>query len=244
MIKLTLPPKPQKLTENEARLTAEFQADNNKTVWKQSYIAGPLLAMSHNKCAFSETKLNEESKYMEIEHFRHKKQYPGDVVKWGNLLPSCKTCNTAKGEWDVVNDPIVNPLTDKPGDHLYVKGCRFYAKDQKGKNTIDAVELNNDNHFVVPRFTQAATIAGQLEEKLDNLKNATTPRERHIRLNKIKLVLEQCGPEHPYSAVIATYLLYEFPPFKTMVEYIKNQGLWDDDLENLTAMLSELALPE
>lgn len=29
-----------------------------------------------------------------------------------------------------------------------------------------------------------------------------------------------------------------------MVDYIKNQGLWDDDLEDLTAMLRKLALPE
>ena len=243
MIKLTLPPKPDRLTENETRLTSEFKADNNKTVWKQSYITEPLLEMTHNKCAYSETRLNEKSNYMEVEHFRHKSKYPEDVVKWGNLLPSCKTCNTAKSKWDVVEEPIVNPLTDTPNDHLYIKGGRFYPKDDKGANTIIAVALNDNDQFVIPRFMEATAVVSHLEEAFESIKDADTIRKITFRLNNIKKIFRQCGPESAYSAFIATYRLYEWPIYHDMEAYLKSKMLWDDELESLKTVIESIALP-
>lgn len=116
MIKLELPEKPIQLTDEiEKELTEQFKK-NGTAVWNKAYIKEPLLTMSNNKCAYSEQKLGERSAYMWIDHFKHKDKYKDAVVEWGNLLPSCQKCNTTKNDWDVLIDPIVNPLTDNPGD--------------------------------------------------------------------------------------------------------------------------------
>lgn len=97
MIRLYRPNCPQQLTDTvKDELTQEF-INTGKNVWAKTYIKSALLAMSHNKCAYCECKLDEESKYMEVEHFLPKDDYPNQVVDWNNLLPSCKRCNTKKG---------------------------------------------------------------------------------------------------------------------------------------------------
>lgn len=80
MIKLELPEKPAELTpEKERELVEKFKADGS-AVWKKSYITKPLLAMTNNKCAYSEQALNQESAYMEVDHFKHKNLYQDEVA--------------------------------------------------------------------------------------------------------------------------------------------------------------------
>ena len=245
MIKLTLPEKPAELTEAEvARLTAEFKNDSSKTVWKQDYIETALMKMSNGKCAYSEQRIGEESAYMEIEHFKHKNLYKDDVVKWGNLLPSCKKCNTVKGEWDVVSDPIVNPLVDTPKDHLFIRGFRFYERDTKGHNTILAVALNDREHFVNPRSKIALRIVDEIEAAFSHLQELTQKRARHLQTQKIKSLMEECGPEYEYSAVVSTYLLYEWYYYPEMERYLRDAGLWDTEFDGIVGRLREIAMPQ
>lgn len=243
MIKLTLPEKPLELAENEVALTAEFKADNNRHVWKKDYITNALLQMSNNKCAYSEVKLNVNSTYLEVEHFKPKSLYPDDVVKWGNLLPSCKLCNDSKGDWDVVSDPIVNPLVDDPNEHLYIKGCRFYKKDQIGDNTIKAVSLNDNSQFVIPRFQVASDICDRLESSFDDLKTADSERKIRNQVRRITQILKMCLPTEAYSAAVSTYLLYDSPVFRELKAYLLSSKLWTDELDEISKILSSIALP-
>lgn len=243
MIKLTLPPKPSRLAQEEMSLTQEFiESGKKKTVWKKDYITRPLLEMSHNKCAYSEIKLNQESTYMEVEHFKHKDQYPEDVVNWNNLLPSCKKCNTTKGTVDMAIYPIVNPVFDNPSDHLYVKSFRFHYKDEKGARTIKLVALNDIEHFVKPRFECAQYVLDRILTYFDALKKADSI-DSAASISAIKTILESCGPHSVYSAVIATYLLYECPDIKAMYSYLKDNGLWDSEFEDINNILKSIALP-
>lgn len=244
MIKLVLPKKPAELTDAEVeRLTAEFKKDSKKTVWKQDYIEKALMKMSHGKCAYSEQRIGEESAYMEIEHFKHKNLYKDDVVKWGNLLPASKKCNTSKGEWDVVSKPIVNPLVDTPKTHLFVRGFRFYERDDKGGNTIKAVALNDRLHFVTPRSKVALRIVDEIEATFFHLKKLKRKDNRHQQAQRIKSLMEECGPKYEYSAVVSTYLLYEWHYFPEMESYLRESGLWDDEFDNIVATLREIAMP-
>ncbi|MGR0329632.1 HNH endonuclease [Bacillus cereus] len=96
MIHLPRPNCPSKLTDEvKTKLTQDF-ITSGSSVWGKSYIKSALLEMSHNKCAYCECRLDEESKYMEVEHFLPKDDYPKLVVDWNNLLPSCKRCNGKK----------------------------------------------------------------------------------------------------------------------------------------------------
>jgi len=95
MIKLELPQKPTELTAKlQAQKTTEFiNSGKKKKVWGMEWLKKAVLEMSFGKCCYTEIRLNEESKYMEIEHFYPKSKYPKKVLEWGNLLPSCKKCN-------------------------------------------------------------------------------------------------------------------------------------------------------
>ncbi len=69
MIQLkAVPPPPELTSEVVQRLTTKFQQDGS-SVWKEKYITKALLEMSNYKCAYSEIRLQEEGKYMEVEHF-------------------------------------------------------------------------------------------------------------------------------------------------------------------------------
>lgn len=114
MIKLERQPKPNYLSEAAViELTEKFKSDGS-SVWNHPQIKTPLLASSYEKCAFCECSLSDESKYMEVEHFKYKSLYKDLVVEWTNLLPTCKRCNIAKGIHDVTADLIVNPYEVDP----------------------------------------------------------------------------------------------------------------------------------
>lgn len=125
MIKLRPATAPPELTEELIQsLTDEYKA-TGKAVWQKAFFGKALLSSSHNKCCFSECRLNEEGKYDEVEHFHPKSLYPDEVVVWTNLLPISKACNIAKSDHDTKSEPIINPYTDDPKDHIYIKGYRF-----------------------------------------------------------------------------------------------------------------------
>ena len=95
MIKLDLPPKPDQLTKEFQEIkTQEFlSSGKTKNVWKIKWLKDAVYQMAFGKCCYSEIRLVEESKYMEVEHYAPKSIYPDKVMEWGNLLPSCKKCN-------------------------------------------------------------------------------------------------------------------------------------------------------
>ena len=244
MIKLELSEKPIELTEEKERELVEIYKTTERQVWKQSYITEALLKMSNNKCAYSEQKLNTESAYMEVEHFRHKNKYKDLVVRWGNLLPACKKCNVSKGDWDVEVEPIVNPLEDVPSDHLFVKSFQYNKKDTKGKNTIEVVALNDREHFVNPRSDIGFRIADTIEDLYELAQMADTPRKKIRVVNRLKGILDACGPQHEYSAVLATYVLYELTTYQHLKVLLENNSLWDNELDKLEKVLKMIALPE
>lgn len=243
MIKLTLPKKPTELTDEKERELVDVYKSTGEAVWKKKFIIVPLLEMSNSKCAYSEQKLNTESAYMQVEHFMHKHQYPDLVVRWGNLLPSCQKCNTTKSTWDVVANPIVNPLEDTPARHLYVRVLRYYGIDTKGRNTIDVVALNDRDHFVNARSSIAFHIADEIETLYDAIQKAKTGVSTKRYVNQIKSVLNECTPKQPYSAVLSTYLLYELPSYHSLKCFLQDCELWDDELEELETLLYSIALP-
>jgi hypothetical protein len=245
MIKLQLIEKPEELTDEvQQQLTSEFKTDHSKCVWKKPYIEQALLKMSHNKCAYSEQYINRESTYMEIDHYKCKDLYEDCAVEWGNLLPSCKKCNTTKGTHDVVSEPIVNPLIDIPKEFLYVKAFKYYPRDKKGETTIDVLAINDRIQFTDPRADMGFMISENMENLFDLLKSVTTERKKKNCISKIKSALESCGPKYEYSAVISTYILYEDETFGKMESYLKENKLWDSEFEELKCTLIDIAMPK
>ena len=243
MIKLDLPPKPDKLTEElQERLTQEFK-DTKKAVWNIDWLKKAVLAKSYCKCCYSEIRLNEESKYMEIEHFHPKDVYEDEVMLWENLLPSCKKCNATKSKHDTIKKPIINPFVDNPKDYLYLENYRYYSLNNNwlGKMTIDVLDLNDRNHFIKPRFNIGNEICEALDEIYNDRDNILNPEKQIKYFRKIKNLLSKGNRKEEYSALISTIILSD-----TNFQYIENQlrenNLWNEELDELKQELEYCAL--
>lgn len=242
MIKLTKGAPPEKLTE---KFVQEGTANFKKTktsVWNVQWLKDALLNLSHKKCAYCEMNLERESKYMEVEHFRDKSRYPDDVLKWENLLPSCKHCNGHKSAHDVVAEPIINPFVDVPKEHIYLKSYLYKPKDELGRSTIDVLDLNDCTRLVMARCELGTQLNKLLEERLDEIKNGLTKKGAKNRFqNKMRGLMRMCLIEAEYAAVCATELM-ESDEYQCIVERMKKLGIWSDEFKGYHTIISSIAL--
>jgi hypothetical protein len=243
MIKLELPPKPTQLTDEFQTIkTQEFvESGKTKNVWNVDWLKDAVFQMAFGKCCYSEIRLGEESKYMEVEHYHHKVKYYDEVMLWGNLLPACKKCNATKGKHDTVSEPIVNPFEDRPKEHLIFKNYRYFPLNSKGKTTIDVLALNDRDHFVNPRFKIGNKLAEELEDLYENIDALNIPRKNARYLHRLKSLFKQGGKQEEYAALVSTVILQDVNYQKIEIE-LKIKSLWDDELESLKQELLFCAL--
>lgn len=246
MIKLSLPPKPNKLTDElQIALTEEYKK-TGKVDWNKSsikFIKKAISDMSFSKCVYSEVRFGEESKYMEVEHFFCKSLYPDKVLEWGNLLGAIKKCNVVKVNLDVAKEPIINPFEVHPREHLYFQKYRYKAREGSviGKNTITYTAINDWVHFVKKRAKIGDTVVQTLEdleeEMLEIQGNSSTPKRKTTRFcNKIKGLFRQGNRKEEYAALVSTVILEEDETPK-LIEFLKQNNLWDEEFEALIAEL-------
>ena len=248
MIQLTLPPEPPELKANKEKLieayAASCRAGKPKAVWNTAYIREALLEMTHGKCAYSEVLLQGRGAYWDVEHFKCKKLYPESVVEWGNLLPACEFCNrTAKQDHDVVAVPIVHPLKDRPGEHLYVRSGRFFPKDDKGDKTIEVLKLNDEVNLLCSRFEVCQNYKERLQKCEYWMRKSVAPEDYREVARLFTAVLRGGLPDREYSATVATFLMCEQ---RDLVQEIEQQlrvwKLWDEKMESTKAILLKNAL--
>ncbi|MFZ2725881.1 MAG: hypothetical protein WAX77_06505 [Methylococcaceae bacterium] len=244
MIKLQAKAKPVELTDElVAQLTAEYKS-TDKAVWQKPYITKPLLAMSHGKCCFCETKINEESKYMEVEHFHPKKYYQDEVVLWENLLPICKRCNGKKSDHDSITEPLIHPVKDNPKEHLKFNGSRLKGLTLLGKLTVKEVYLNDGLRLVTTRFKVSESIIEKLidllEKSQDYINNPSNYKKNRIIDALEKLMLE--GTEkYEYSATAATTILSD-ENYQEIRQLFIDNNLWNDNFIELEQQVNDCAL--
>lgn len=237
MIRLERGEAPRCLNERNIDLLTEKFKNTGESVWQMDELKKTLYSSSFGKCAFCECKLGEESKYMEVEHFRYKKKYKDDVVKWDNLLPACRRCNGKKHDHDVMEYPIVNPYEDSPPEHFYMRNYRLVARTEKGGESIAVLDLNNSSRVVVSRFQIGEALNDMLlvaAERLDKFRQTGTARSRTAFLNTLENLLLEAQPDSIYSATTAT-VLHSDDLYVRLVSDAKMCDLWSADLESLHA---------
>ena len=241
MIQLQAVPAPSELTaEVVAKLTTKFQQDGS-SVWKQKYIVKALLEMSNYKCAYSEIRLQEEGKYMEVEHFLHKDVHRNKVVEWDNLLPSSKFCNGKKGKR---THPIVHPVRDNPKDHLYMIENVLYGKSQKGRNAIIILGLNDPDHLLKPRYEIRSATQSELHKQyvlVTNFSQNPTKNQDLEIIHALENLLKNGNRKEAYSATIATTILND-PHYTEIKRIFKEQDIWSIELQNLEDELTFCSL--
>jgi uncharacterized protein (TIGR02646 family) len=241
MIKLELPVKPDRITpEFQAAKTQEFIATGN-SVWNIDWLKEAVFNMAFGKCCYSEIRLNEESKYMEVEHFHPKVPYTAEVMQWGNLLPASKKCNTTKGSHDTITKPIVNPFVDNPKDFFIFKNYRYSPKNEIAKRTIEVLALNDRDHFVNPRFRIGNEIIEMLENFIEDIDNVDNNRKRNRYISRLKSLLGQGNRKEVYSALVSTTILSDENYIEIEKQLIE-RSLWDAEFKALKLELEFCAL--
>lgn len=246
MIKLNRTLKPVKLTsELKAKLTDKFKL-TGKSVWNIDFIKKELLGFSNDKCCYCEANINEESKYLEVEHFHHKGTYKDEVLEWENLLPSCRKCNGTKNDHDTKLEPIIDPSKIDPKDHLKYWRYRIKGSDDFGKLTVSVLNLNDQDRLVKKRFE----IGNAIQEKLEQLNElaedyiqgiqANTRKKNRI-INGIKSLMEEGLPSAIYSATSATVILTD-TEYDTLKTKLISLNFWDAELSQLEIDLTKTAL--
>lgn len=246
MIKLDRTPKPVELTtELQVALTEKFKS-TGKSVWNLDFIKKGLLGFSNDKCCYCEANVNEESKYLEVEHFHHKDTYKDEVLEWENLLPSCKKCNGTKNDHDTKLEPIIDPSKIEPKNHLKFWRYRIKGSDDFGKLTVSVLKLNDQDRLVKKRFA----IGNAIQEKLEQLNELTddyisgiqtsTLRKNRI-VNGTKDLMKEGLPSAIYSATTATVILTDIE-FDRLKNKLKSLGFWDKELSQLEIDLNQTAL--
>lgn len=246
LIKLQRVSKPSFLTDEKVQeLTNKFKLDGT-SVWHIDELKEILLASSYGKCAYCECNLTEESKYMEVEHFEDKKNNPDKVILWENLLPSCKRCNGKKSTHNVITEPIINPYEDIPKEHIKLKNYRFYKIDAsiKGENSIEVLDLNNYERLIFPRFEIGNKLQDTIllaKEKLNNYFGNKSVRNKNKIVGVIEEILKECQCNSIYSATTSTILLSD-ENFNEIMLKMKEESIWDIDIEELYVKAKELVL--
>ncbi len=245
MIQLKPVPRPLPLTDELVQqLTTLFKIDKTQRVWNKDFIKSALLEMSSGKCCYCECRIDEESKYMEVEHYRYKDKYEDDVVLWSNLLPSCKRCNINKDDHDTDAEPIVHPVNDDPRAHLELRAYRFYGITPIGRMTIEVINLNERDRLQLKRFKIGSKIKDELEEldiqMRDFLAGGQPPRRRTRIISKLRGIMCQGQSTEEYAATVATEILREDSYHFVKVELV-NLGYWDTDFQQLEDELHKIA---
>lgn len=248
MIKLIRGNKPAELTMTVQKdLTDKYKLDKS-SVWKQTYIEEGLLAYSNDKCCYCEAIIDEESKYMEVEHFQHKDSYPDFVVEWDNLLPSCKRCNGTKSSHDVNLEPIIEPTKTDPRLHLRLWNYRLKSPTVIGAMTISTLDLNNQERVVLKRASIGNAICEKteflnnlLDEFISGSKSSTRTKNRIV--NGTKDLLREGLPKTSYSATTATIIMHD-QEFIYLKNKLLSEKLWDQELSDLEDEVYNITLDQ
>lgn len=233
MIKLSRGVKPDFLDDEKVEELTEIFVRTGKSVWNRKEIRERLLESSANKCAYCEADIGEESKYMEVEHFKPKIAFPHSVVEWENLLPSCRRCNSRKGSYNIdVDGHIVNPYDISPSAHMYFQNYRLRWRDEIGRRTIiDALYLNDSERLVQVRMRVGEgicetleTIRDELEDYLDG--NVSVRKWAKI-IRGLEKLLREAQPGSPFSALVATVLLTD-PDYAWIRHEIARFPEWEE----------------
>lgn len=150
---LTKAAKPQILVEREDEWTGVYVEAAEAGLdlgpfekWRHKQIKERLAEEVEGKCAYCEAFVEDVS-YPHVEHILPKAPFPQLAHVWINLTSACARCNTAKGDFYVQDDGLLDPYKDQLSDHVWFLGTLIQWTDGsiRGELTIRRLNLNRDD---------------------------------------------------------------------------------------------------
>jgi uncharacterized protein (TIGR02646 family) len=105
-------------TERWERILAGSSSGNWATQSAKTALRKPLLALTHGKCVFCESRLGKDV-YPQIDHYVSRKVAPRRAFEWENLLPVCQICNVSKGHFDH-SGGLLKPDDEDPEPYFWI----------------------------------------------------------------------------------------------------------------------------
>ena len=146
MIKLEKGDEPKVLARNSAKWTRvvvtklkakETLTKTEKNRYNHPEIKQSLIAETHGKCAYCESKLRHIS-FGDIEHVVPKSDEPYMWFIWQNLTLACDVCNTKKSNATVSPATFIDPYNVDPEEYFWQLGA--LVKPKPGCNAATLTE--------------------------------------------------------------------------------------------------------
>ncbi|QBN17497.1 hypothetical protein [Flavobacterium nackdongense] len=145
-----------------------------------------------------------------------------------------------------MKEPIIDPSSIDPKNHLKYWRYRIKGSDDIGKLTVSVLNLNDQDRLVKKRFEIGNAIQVKLEqlnELTEDYINGvqTSTRRKNRIINGIKDLMKEGLPNSIYSATSATVILTdtEYDALKIKLTLL---NFWDAELSQLEIDLNKTAL--
>lgn len=173
MIRLTKGPEPHILVANGATWTAIWVdhvengtsiSDTDKGRYRHPEIKEAILVETAAKCAYCESKVTHVYQG-DVEHIKPKRRRPDLFVAWPNLTLGCRICNGKKGDYYSEEQPLLDPYSDNPLEHLKFHGAIAMSApgSQLGERTV--LRLGLARAGLVERRTERINAVKSLIDK-------------------------------------------------------------------------------
>ncbi|MBS1183503.1 MAG: hypothetical protein H6Q99_3383 [Proteobacteria bacterium] len=157
MIRIEKGDAPPFLTANSAAWTAtvvsklakgEEPTKTEKGRYNHPDIKSALVAETHGKCAYCESKLRHVT-FGDIEHVVPKSSNPAKWFSWSNLTLACDVCNTKKSNATIDHETFVDPYVADPEQEFWHVGALIYPRPGRDAAALTEhlLELNRAELF-------------------------------------------------------------------------------------------------
>lgn len=200
--------KPQVLVDNEATWLEEYMTamamglpvpDTIRYRYRHRDIKLALRLEAYGKCVYCESKVA----VGETDHVLPVKHRADLIVDWENLLLACKECNNNKGHYFSLEEPLIDPSREEPGEHVYFFGPAIMPRhgSAKGYRTISKLKLGRTD-LLQRRFERIDRLRPLIQEWRSQDDGLTKDLIREA-------ILAEAGTSAEYSALVCAYLFQE-----------------------------------
>ena len=208
MIRLEKGEQPQVLAANAAiwtraivnKLAAGEQLTSaEKSRYNHPHVKAALLAETHGKCAYCESKIRHVS-YGDIEHVVPKSDDPNKWFDWNNLTLACDVCNTKKSNKNVSEDLFIDPYSLDPEEYFWFFGSMMKPKPGNEAAELTEIYLELNRMELVERRTERLNY---LLKMLDNVEKTKSELLKNVLWHDF---CRESEPDKEYAA-LSRYLI-------------------------------------
>ena len=206
MIRLEKGDAPPVLLRNEPNWTAavvwriqsgETPTRTERNRYNHAEIKAALLAETHRKCAYCESKLRHVT-YGDIEHVVPKTDEPARWFDWANLTIACDVCNTNKASAPGDGDAFIDPYAVDPEEHFWQMGPIMYARPGCDAAALTERLLKLNRADLVERRKKRQD---HLMRMLDVIERCNDPQLKGLLWEELSA---ESGADNEYAALTRT----------------------------------------